>query len=138
MTAVRLPIQRWYRPPPEVAECHALARNGFRCTVASVAEVPEARLGLQIFLQPEDALVRQHPTDLRIGIQQVPEDPRPGGACLGARRQPALPGTLDAEGALFDHALLPRAVSQIVLVRIHFRGGNLRRAPVEAARPVRA
>src|SRR5512146_442400 len=114
MTAVRLPIQRWYRPPPEVAEWNALARNGFRCTVASIAEVPEPRLGLQIFLQPEDALVRQHPADLRIGVQQVPEDPRPRWACLRTGRQPALPGPLDAKGALFDHALLPRAVAQIV------------------------
>src|SRR6266508_4280431 len=138
MISVRLPIQTWYRRPPEVADFSALSRNGFRCTVASVGEVPEAWLRLQIFLQPEDALVREHPPDLRIGVQQVAEDPRSGGACLGAGRQPTLPGTLDAEGALLHHARLASAVAQIVLVRVHLFGRNLRRAPVEAARPVGA
>src|SRR5512133_1956197 len=116
MTSVRQPIHTWYRRPPEVAESSALSTNGFRCTVASIGEVPEARLGLQIFLQPEDALVREHPADLGVGVQQVAEDPSPSGACLGAGRQPTLTGTLDAEGALLDHARLAGAVAQIVLV----------------------
>src|SRR5262249_46072350 len=106
--------------------------------IASVHVVPELRLGPEVLLEPEDLLVRQHPADLAVGIEEIAKDARAGGAGLHARGIPPLARALDAERALLDHATLPQAIAEIVLVWVHLVGGHHGLAPVEAARVVGA
>src|SRR5581483_9549054 len=75
---------------------------------------------------------------LAIRIEQVAELPRPRRACLDARRVPARPRSLDAEGALLDDALPPRPISQVVRIGIDLLLRNRRLRPVEVPRAVRA
>src|SRR5262249_17014590 len=106
--------------------------------IASVHVVPELRLGPEVLLEAEDLLVRQHPADLAVGIEEIAEDARAGGAGLHARRVPPPARALNAERALLHDAALPQAVAEIVLVRVHLVGGHHGLAPVEAARVVGA
>src|SRR5262245_64245232 len=78
--------------------------------MASVHVVPELRLGPEVFLEPKDLFVREHPADLAVWIQQVAEHARARRAGLDTRRVPALARPLDAEGALLDHAPFPEPV----------------------------
>src|SRR5688572_1600808 len=122
MTTVRHPIQIQYcRLPCSVVRTACLP-NSTRCTVASVdvsvRVVPEARLGLEILLQPEDALVREHPAYLGAWVEQVAEHARAGGTRLDARRLLPFSGTVQAESALLHHALLASAIAEVVLHRI--------------------
>src|SRR5262245_41658579 len=106
--------------------------------MASVHVVPELRLGPEVLLEPKDLLVREHPADLAVGIQEVAEHARARRAGLDTRRVPALARPLDAEGALLDHAAFPEPVPEVVLLGVHLVGGNDGIAPVEAPRVVRA
>src|SRR5262245_53991927 len=106
--------------------------------MASVHVVPELRLGPEVLLEPKDLLVREHPADLAVGIQEVAEHARARRASLDTRRVPALARPLDAEGALLDHAPFPEPVPEVVLLGVHLVGGNDGIAPVEATRVVRA
>src|SRR5687768_15947095 len=129
MMTVSVPIHTWYRRLPEVAESSAVRTNGLRCNVASVGEVPEARLGLQVFFQPEHALVREHPANLGVRIEQVSEHARARRTRFGARRQLAFARSVDAEVAFLHHARFPRAIAEVVLIRVQLRDRNLRLTP---------
>src|SRR5664279_1109062 len=86
-----------------------------RLTMAShPVEVEEVGLGVQFFLELEDALVLEDLADLAALVQQVAELAGAGWADLHAGGIEALAGALDAEGALLHHALGPGAVAQVV------------------------
>ena len=110
----------------------------FNRMIISVGEVPEAWLRPEVFLQAEDVLVRQHPPDFRIGVEQVSEYASTSGTCFSAGRQSAFACAVNAERALLDDSLLARTISEVVLSSIQLCDGDFRRAPVEAACPVRA
>src|SRR5262249_15901034 len=71
--------------------------------MASVHVVPELRLGPEVLLEPEDLLVRKHPADLAVRIEEIAEHPRARRAGLDARRVAPFARPLDAESALLDH-----------------------------------
>src|SRR6266545_3270051 len=101
-------------------------------------EVEKPRYRIQLFLEHQHALVFDDVTDFAIGIQDVAELARSHGADLHARRVAAVARALDAERALFDHALGPRAIAQVVRIGVEFvvRNGGL--GPVEVARAIGA
>src|SRR6266545_60221 len=101
-------------------------------------EVVELRVRGELLFEDEDALRLHHATDLALGVEEVAELPGADGADLDARRVAPAPRPLDAEGALLDDALRPRAVAEVVLVRVQLLRGELRVGPVEVARAVRA
>src|SRR5438128_12619291 len=101
--------------PPRTSCLRLSAKKAIRVRmVPSLREVPELGLGAELFLQPEDRLVLEHVADVAVGVEEVAEDPRAGRAGLEARRQPPLARALNAEGALLDDPLRPRAVPEVV------------------------
>src|SRR6516162_9058326 len=85
----------------------AVVREGWAIVlIASVHVVPELRLGPEILLQPEDLLVRQHPADLAVRIEEVAEHARARRTGFDACGIAAFTRALDAERALLDHAPL--------------------------------
>src|SRR5215471_13661664 len=117
----------------------AVVREGWTIAlIASVHVIPELRFRPEVFLEPENLLVRQHPADLAVRIQEIAEDPRARRAGFDTRRITAFTRALDAERALLDNPPHAKPVPQVVLIRVHLVGGNDRVAPVEAARVVGA
>src|ERR1700693_1946843 len=96
-------------------------------------EVEELRLGLELALQHEDALLVDDARDLALGIEQVAELAGADRADLDARRIASRPRPLDAERALLDDAARPRPVAEDVQVRIQVLRRQVGRGPARGA-----
>src|ERR1017187_6691998 len=106
--------------------------TGLSCCI----EVEEPRYGVQFLFQNQHTLVLDDVADLTVFVEEVPELSRAHRANFDARRIAPGAGALDAEGALFDDALGPRAVAQVVSVGVEFLVGNGWLDPVEMTRPI--
>src|ERR1017187_241514 len=108
--------------------------TGLSCGI----EVEEPRYRVQFLFQNQHTLVLDDVADLTVFVEEIIELLRARRAHFDTRR--IAPGTaaLDAEGALFDDALGPRAVAQVVRVGVEFLVGNFRLLPVEMPRAIGA
>src|SRR5690349_1831637 len=102
-----------------------------------VEEVEEARARPELLFQDEHALVLEHPSDLAVGIEEVPEDAGSRGTRLETRGEQAFARAMQTERALLDDALRANAVREVALRRVDVLRGDLGLLPIEATRVIR-
>src|SRR5690606_823686 len=104
----------------------------------SVKVVEKPRLRAELFFEDVDALILQHPANIRLWIEQIPKDPRPGWTGFQTRRMLAFTRAMQAEMAFLHHAFRTNPIRQISLHRIDFLRRNFRPFPVKSTRVIRA
>ena len=117
-------------------EKNKIIANGAR---SYVEVVKEPRRGAHFLLElNENALALEDVGNLAVGVEDVAELARPGGADFQARRIAARARALDAEVAFLHDSLPPRAVAQIRHFGVEAVLWNRRLGEVKPPRPIGA